>query len=523
MSYLRPKDAETDYLAIIQANPAPDSTNEKVQLVLSNNEKLTIDGTETQLEYKKEGKVNVNSKQVDLSPKGNPAQAQEFNQLIVPVGRRSSITFADGTRLWVNSGSKVVYPVKFAKEKREIFAEGEIYLHVSRDEQKPFIVKTHQMDIKVLGTQFNVTAYENEANMQVVLVSGKVEVNLDKCKNVLAPNQMFSYDSKIHKGKITTVDTDDYVAWKDGYYQFHQQPLKEIVKKLSRYYGVRIYCKEPADKLSCSGKLDLKESLDEMMKALKEAAPIQIENKYESIEIKVKESCKINIAVLDEIGKQIHEGMTTAEIDDIVSTMTRDMGGIPAPLNYEGYPYSVCTSVNDQVCHGFPSKNVVLKSGDIINVDCSTILNGYFSDSSRMYCIGDVSDENRKLVQVTKECVELGLAQVKPWGFLGDVGQAVNDHARANGYRVVREIGGHGCGLEFHEDPWVSYVTKRGTEMALAPGMIFTIEPMVNMGTDEVGTHPGNTWEIFTADGKPSAQWEIMVLVTDTGHEVLSW
>lgn len=195
---LRPKDAETDYLAIIQANPAPDSTNEKVQLVLSNNEKLTIDGTETQLEYKKEGKVNVNSKQVDLSPKGNPAQAQEFNQLIVPVGRRSSITFADGTRLWVNSGSKVVYPVKFAKEKREIFVEGEIYLHVSRDEQKPFIVKTHQMDIKVLGTQFNVTAYENEANMQVVLVSGKVEVNLDKCKNVLAPNQMFSYDSKIH-------------------------------------------------------------------------------------------------------------------------------------------------------------------------------------------------------------------------------------------------------------------------------------------------------------------------------------
>lgn len=238
---------------------------------------------------------------------------------------------------------------------------------------------------------------------------------------------------------------------------------------------------------------------------------------------KIKESCKINIAVLDEIGKQIHEGMTTAEIDDIVSTMTRDMGGIPAPLNYEGYPYSVCTSVNDQVCHGFPSKHVVLKSGDIINVDCSTILNGYFSDSSRMYCIGDVSDENRKLVQVTKECVELGLTQVKPWGFLGDVGQAVNDHARANGYRVVREIGGHGCGLEFHEDPWVSYVTKRGTEMALAPGMIFTIEPMVNMGTDEVGTHPGNTWEIFTADGKPSAQWEIMVLVTDTGHEVLSW
>jgi methionyl aminopeptidase len=206
-----------------------------------------------------------------------------------------------------------------------------------------------------------------------------------------------------------------------------------------------------------------------------------------------------------------------------VYTMTRDMGGIPAPLNYEGYPYSVCTSVNEQVCHGFPSENVILKDGDIVNVDCSTILNGYFSDSSRMYCIGNVSPEKQKLVDVTKKCVELGLEQVKPWGFLGDIGQAVNDYARSNGYRVVREIGGHGCGIEFHEDPWVSFVTKKGTEMALAPGMIFTIEPMVNMGTDEVCTHSGNTWEIFTVDGQPSAQWEIMVLVTETGHEVLSW
>ena len=122
--------------------------------------------------------------------------------------------------------------------------------------------------------------------------------------------------------------------------------------------------------------------------------------------------------------------------------MTTEMGGIPAPLNYEGYPYSVCTSVNDQVCHGFPSKDVILKSGDIINVDVSTILNGYFSDSSRMFCIGDVSPEKKRLVEVTKECVELGLKEVKPWGFLGDMGQAVHDHAFANGYTVVREIGG---------------------------------------------------------------------------------
>ena len=172
----------------------------------------------------------------------------------------------------------------------------------------------------------------------------------------------------------------------------------------------------------------------------------------------IKESCKINIAVLDYIEKNIHEGMNTAEIDKIVYDMTTSMGGIPAPLNYEGYPFSVCTSVNDQVCHGFPSKDVILKAGDIINVDCSTILNGYFSDSSRMFCSGEVSPEKKKLVQVTKECVELGLKEVKPWGFLGDMGQAVHDHAFSNGYTVVREIGGHGVGLEFHEEPWVGYI-----------------------------------------------------------------
>ena len=237
----------------------------------------------------------------------------------------------------------------------------------------------------------------------------------------------------------------------------------------------------------------------------------------------IKESCKINIAVLDYIEEHIHEGMNTAEIDQIVYDMTTKMGGIPAPLNYKGYPYSVCTSVNDQVCHGFPSKDVILQSGDIINVDCSTILNGYFSDSSRMFCIGEVSPEKKKLVEVTKECVQKGLEQVKPWGFLGDMGQAVHDHAYANGYKVVLEIGVHGVGLEFHEDPWVGYNSKRGTQMLLVPGMIFTIEPMVNMGGVGIYVDDENDWEVYTDDGKPSAQWEIMVLVTEDGHEVLCW
>ena len=199
------------------------------------------------------------------------------------------------------------------------------------------------------------------------------------------------------------------------------------------------------------------------------------------------------------------------------------MGGIPAPLNYEGFPKSVCTSINEQVCHGIPSNNVQLIDGDIVNVDCSTIYNGYFSDSSRMFCIGNVSEENQKLVRVAKECVELGLQQVKPWGHLGDVAQAIQDHAKENGYSVVRQVGGHGIGLEFHEAPYVSYVIKKGTGMVMAPGMVFTIEPMINMGTSEIYIDEQNGWTIYTDDEKPSAQWEIMVLVTNDGYEVMSW
>ena len=237
----------------------------------------------------------------------------------------------------------------------------------------------------------------------------------------------------------------------------------------------------------------------------------------------IRESCKINVAVLDCIAANIKEGMSTGQIDRMVHEITTDRGGVPAPLGFEGFPKSVCTSLNDQVCHGIPSEKDILKDGDIVNVDASTIYKGYFSDSSRMFMIGNVSEEKRRLVQVAKECVELGLKEVKPWGFLGDMAQAVNDHAKKNGYQVVRDIGGHGVGLEFHEEPWVSYVVPRGTEMLMVPGMIFTIEPMVNMGTHEFFVDEENGWTVYTADGKPSAQWEIMVLVTEDGHEVLSW
>lgn len=237
----------------------------------------------------------------------------------------------------------------------------------------------------------------------------------------------------------------------------------------------------------------------------------------------IKESSKLNIAVLDAVGEMIGPGVSTGEIDELVHDMTVSMGGIPAPLNYEGFPKSVCTSINEVVCHGIPSKDVILKEGDIVNVDVSTIYKGYFSDSSRMYCIGEVSEEKKRLVQVTRECVEKGLEMVKPWNFLGDMAQVINEHAKANGYSVVVEIGGHGVGLEFHEEPFVSYVTKAGTEMLMVPGMVFTIEPMVNMGTSEIYIDDKDGWTVYTADGKPSAQWEITVAVTEKGHEVLTW
>ena len=238
---------------------------------------------------------------------------------------------------------------------------------------------------------------------------------------------------------------------------------------------------------------------------------------------KIKESAKINIAILDYVADHIQEGITTQEIDNWVAKITKEAGAVAAPLGYEGFPKSVCTSINEQVCHGIPSEDVALKNGDIINVDVSTILDGYYSDSSRMFCIGQVSPEKQKLVDVTRECVEKGLAKVKPWGYLGDMSQAVHEHAQANGYSVVREIGGHGIGLDFHEDPWVGYTQQAGTGMLLVPGMMFTIEPMINMGSYESYVDDSDGWSVYTEDGLPSAQWEIMVLVTENGYEVICY
>ena len=237
----------------------------------------------------------------------------------------------------------------------------------------------------------------------------------------------------------------------------------------------------------------------------------------------IRRSAAVNIGALDYVAAHIGPGVSTEQIDQWVYDYCIQHDAIPADLNYEGFPKSVCTSINEVVCHGIPSADDVLKEGDIINVDMSTIKDGYFSDSSRMFCIGEVDPEWKRLVEVTRASVKAGLDAIVPWGLLGDVGAAVNKVATDAGFSVVREYGGHGIGLQFHEDPFVSFVSKPGEGMVLAPGMCFTIEPMVNMGKADIDMSDPNGWTVRTADRMPTAQWEVQLVITETGYELLSW
>ena len=266
--------------------------------------------------------------------------------------------------------------------------------------------------------------------------------------------------------------------------------------------------------------------IDERLEQLKEQGKLVPGHEIIIIEKEdagIREAGKLNTEILDRVSEFIKEGISTEEINHLVHEYTISHGGIPAPLGYEGYPKSVCVSIDEVVCHGIPDKNRILKQGEIVNVDVTTILNGYFADASRMFCIGDVGQEKQKLVEFTKECLELGVQAAKPWGYLGDIGYVISQHAYENGYSVVREIGGHGVGLEFHEEPWVSHIGEPNTDMILVPGMIFTIEPMINIGAEDVYEDEKDGWTIRTKDGKPSAQWEYTLLITETGNEILTW
>lgn len=233
----------------------------------------------------------------------------------------------------------------------------------------------------------------------------------------------------------------------------------------------------------------------------------------------------LNTAVLDEVAERIREGMSTEEVNRIVHDFTVKHGGIPATLNYEGFPKSCCTSINEVVCHGIPSEDVILEEGDIINVDCTTIVDGYFADASRMFVIGKTTPQRQRLVDVAWECLKVGeKVCAEPYVFVGDVGNAIQKHAHANGFSVVRDLCGHGVGCQFHEDPDVEHYGHKGTGMLLVPGMTFTIEPMINTGTWRVFQDEDDPygWEIITEDKLPSAQWEHTYLMTENGVEILT-
>ena len=271
----------------IVAVKKPDVSTNQTLLILSEKKQIAIQGKESKLHYNQQGKLNVNSQTINQETE-NDKKKDTYNQLIVPAGKRSSITFSDGTRIWLSASSRVVYPVEFMKNKREIYVEGEAFLDVYHDKSRPFIVKTNKMDIQVLGTTFNVCAYEKENIQTVVLVTGKVEVKTNNNETkTLSPNNLLAYNDQ--QGiSVHPVDVQEYIAWKDGFYQFKKERLEIITKKLSKYYGKTIITDKQLANITCSGKLDLKEELDDVLHTLIQTVPAQITESNEKIYINVK-------------------------------------------------------------------------------------------------------------------------------------------------------------------------------------------------------------------------------------------
>ena len=263
---------------------------------------------------------------------------------------------------------------------------------------------------------------------------------------------------------------------------------------------------------------------DEKLKKLKNEGyivpPKDLFRTPEEIE-KIRKSGLVTNKILDILGDEIKIGMSTAEIDDIVVKITKEHGATAAPLNYNGFPKSCCTSINEVVCHGIPSENEFLKDGDILNIDITSILDGYFSDVSRMYLIGNVSDDAKKLVDITKQSMYTAIETVQPYAPVNIIGETIEPFVKQYGYSVVRALGGHGVGKNFHDDPHVNHYRTKYDGMLLVPGMVLTIEPMINAGTYDVEILE-DEWTVVTKDGKLSAQWERTVLITEDGAEILA-
>lgn len=237
---------------------------------------------------------------------------------------------------------------------------------------------------------------------------------------------------------------------------------------------------------------------------------------------KMRVAGRLAAEVLEMIEEYVKPGVTTEELDRICHQYITDVQkAIPAPLNYKGFPKSICTSVNHVVCHGIPSEKKVLKNGDILNIDATVIKDGYHGDTSKMYFVGKPSIAAERLVRVTQECLYKGIEMVRPGARLGDIGHVIQKHAEAHHYSVVRDYCGHGIGRVFHEEPQVLHYGEPGTGLELQAGMTFTIEPMLNQGKYHTRLLPDG-WTVVTKDHKLSAQWEHTILVTETGFEVLT-
>lgn len=235
----------------------------------------------------------------------------------------------------------------------------------------------------------------------------------------------------------------------------------------------------------------------------------------------MRATCKLAAQTLEYIAPFVVPGASTEELNKLCHDYIIQHGAYPSPLNYHGFPKSVCTSLNEVICHGIPSAQDILKDGDILNIDVTTYLNKFHGDTNKTFLVGNVAPHIQKLVEVTYECMKAGIAQVRPGGHIGDIGAAIQEIAHAHGYSVVEDYCGHGIGREFHEAPQVVHVGKRGTGPEMKPGMTFTIEPMINLGVKD-GKLLKDGWTVVTRDKKWSAQFEHTVLVTPEGHEILT-
>ncbi|MCY4523332.1 MAG: type I methionyl aminopeptidase [Halobacteriovoraceae bacterium] len=235
----------------------------------------------------------------------------------------------------------------------------------------------------------------------------------------------------------------------------------------------------------------------------------------------MRKTCTLAASTLQYIESHIKPGISTEDINSLCHQYIIDNNAYPSPLNYRGFPKSVCTSINEVICHGIPSQNVVLKDGDILNVDVTTYLNKFHGDTNKTFFIGEVRPEIKKLVEVTYRCMRAGISVVKPEAHIGDIGHIIAEIAYDHGYSVVEDYCGHGIGRNFHEEPQVLHVGRKGTGPQVMPGMTFTIEPMINLGSKTCKLL-NDGWTVVTADGKWSAQFEHTILVTDDGHEILT-